>query len=118
MMNYYKNIHDLIGRTPLMELSHFPLPEGVRLFAKLEAWNPGGSVKDRLGQELLKDALKHIPEGGTIIEPTAGNTGIGLALAAIGRNVKVIFCIPEKFSMEKQTLMKALGAEDREYPDR
>ncbi|GGJ66844.1 O-acetylserine dependent cystathionine beta-synthase [Anoxybacillus voinovskiensis] len=111
-MRVAKNVHELIGNTPVVEITHFPLPEGVRLFAKLEYFNPGGSIKDRLGQELLRDALEtgKLTEGGTIIEPTAGNTGIGLALAAIGKNIRVIFCVPEKFSIEKQQLMKALGA--------
>jgi O-acetylserine dependent cystathionine beta-synthase len=112
-MKVYKNVHELIGNTPLVELTKFSLPEGVRLFAKLEFFNPGGSIKDRLGVELLQEALESgkVKEGGTIIEPTAGNTGIGLALAAIGKNIRVIFCVPEKFSIEKQELMKALGAE-------
>lgn len=111
-MPIYKNVHQLIGNTPMIEISQFPLPIGVRLFAKLEFMNPGGSVKDRLGIELLKDAFKsgELKKGGTIIEPTAGNTGIGLALAAINSGVKVILCVPEKFSSEKQELMKALGA--------
>lgn len=112
-MKVYNNIHELIGNTPIVELTQFPMPEGVRLFAKLEFMNPGGSVKDRLGLELLRDALESgkLKEGGTVIEPTAGNTGIGLALAAINKNIKVMFCVPEKFSIEKQELMKALGAE-------
>lgn len=112
-MKVYKGIHELIGHTPVVELTHFQLPEGVRLFAKLEFMNPGGSVKDRLGQELLRDALDSgkLKPGGTIIEPTAGNTGIGLALAAINTGIKVIVCVPEKFSIEKQELMKALGAQ-------
>ncbi|TCP32299.1 cystathionine beta-synthase (acetylserine-dependent) [Scopulibacillus darangshiensis] len=111
-MNVYKNVHELVGQTPVVEITAFPLPEGVRLFAKLEFFNPGGSIKDRLGQELLKCALSSgkITEGGTLIEPTAGNTGIGLALAAVGRNIDVIFCVPEKFSVEKQEIMRALGA--------
>jgi cystathionine beta-synthase (O-acetyl-L-serine) len=112
-MKVYQSVHELIGHTPVIELHHFPKPEGVRIFAKLEYFNPGGSIKDRLGQQLLKDALKSgkLKPGGTIIEPTAGNTGIGLALAAVNSGIKVIFCVPEKFSMEKQELMKALGAE-------
>lgn len=112
-MKVYKNIHELIGNTPILELTQFNLPPGVRLFAKLEYLNPGGSVKDRLGQELLKDALESgkLKEGGTVIEPTAGNTGIGLALAALNKGINVIVCMPEKFSIEKQHLMKALGAE-------
>ncbi|MBH0168722.1 PLP-dependent cysteine synthase family protein [Fictibacillus sp. 18YEL24] len=111
-MKYFKNVHEMIGNTPLMEITQFSLPEGVRLFAKLEFMNPGGSVKDRLGMELLDAALVKgdLVEGGTIIEPTAGNTGIGLALAAINKGIDVIFVIPEKFSIEKQELMKALGA--------
>lgn len=111
-MNYVKSVQELIGKTPLIELTNMGLPEGVRLFAKLEYFNPGGSIKDRLGQKLIDHALDtgKLKEGGTIIEPTAGNTGIGLALAAIGRGFDVIFVTPEKFSVEKQTLMRALGA--------
>ncbi|TYS59177.1 cysteine synthase family protein [Sutcliffiella horikoshii] len=111
-MNIFKNVHGLIGNTPVVELSNFEVPEGVRLFAKLEFYNPGGSIKDRLGKELLEDAVRSgkLKEGGTIIEPTAGNTGIGLALAAVGTSYKVMVCMPEKFSVEKQDLMKALGA--------
>jgi cystathionine beta-synthase (O-acetyl-L-serine) len=111
-MKVYKNVHELIGHTPIVEISQFPLPEGVRIFAKLEFMNPGGSVKDRLGIELLTEAFSSgkLQAGGTVIEPTAGNTGIGLALAAINKGIQVILCVPEKFSMEKQDLMKALGA--------
>ncbi|MET3700015.1 O-acetylserine dependent cystathionine beta-synthase [Bacillus oleivorans] len=111
-MNVYKNVHELIGHTPIVELTQFPLPEGVRLFAKLEYFNPGGSIKDRLGIGLLRDAEENgqLQPGGTVIEPTAGNTGIGLALAAIQKGYRVIVCVPEKFSIEKQELMKALGA--------
>jgi O-acetylserine dependent cystathionine beta-synthase len=111
-MKVYKNVHELIGHTPVVEISRFPLPDGVHIFAKLEFMNPGGSVKDRLGLELLREAFASgkLRPGSTVIEPTAGNTGIGLALAAINKDVQVIFCIPEKFSMEKQELMKALGA--------
>lgn len=111
-MKVYKNVHELIGNTPIVELTRFQVSEGVRLFAKLEFLNPGGSVKDRLGLELLKDAFESgkLKDGGTLIEPTAGNTGIGLALAAINKGINVIFCVPEKFSLEKQELMKALGA--------
>ncbi|EKN63065.1 cysteine synthase family protein [Schinkia azotoformans] len=111
-MKYYKHVHELIGNTPLVEITQFELPEGVRLFAKLEYLNPGGSVKDRLGKKLLQTALEkgYIAAGGTIIEPTAGNTGIGLALAAVGTGINVMFVVPEKFSVEKQELMRALGA--------
>ncbi|MBD1221684.1 PLP-dependent cysteine synthase family protein [Virgibacillus halodenitrificans] len=112
-MAIYKSVHELIGDTPLIEITHFSLPRGVRLLAKLEYFNPGGSVKDRLGVELIEDALQSgaLQNGGTIIEPTAGNTGIGMALAALNRNLSIIFCVPEHFSNEKQSLMKALGAE-------
>lgn len=106
-------VQDLIGNTPMVEITSFPLPEGVRIFAKLEFMNPGGSVKDRLGLGLIQDGEKRglLAPGGTIIEPTAGNTGIGLALAAAGRGYRLIFTVPEHFSEEKQALMKALGAE-------
>ncbi|WP_419959546.1 PLP-dependent cysteine synthase family protein [Psychrobacillus sp. BM2] len=112
-MNIFSSVQDLIGNTPVMEITHIPIPNNCRIFAKLEYFNPGGSVKDRLGLSLIEDAEKSgklIP-GGTIIEPTAGNTGIGVALAAIGKGYKVVFVVPQKFSMEKQTLMRALGAE-------
>ncbi|MGP4038393.1 PLP-dependent cysteine synthase family protein [Gracilibacillus sp. D59] len=112
-MALYKNIQQLIGGTPLMELSNFELPDGVRLFAKLEFFNPGGSIKDRLGVNLIETALESgaLKPGGTIIEPTAGNTGIGIALAAVNKGFRVIFVVPEHFSQEKQLLIKALGAE-------
>lgn len=112
-MKVASNVKELIGNTPIVELTQFPLPEGVRLFAKLEYFNPGGSVKDRLGVELIRaaEASGQLKPGGTIIEPTAGNTGIGIALAAVGTGYRVIFCVPEKFSLEKQELMRALGAE-------
>jgi O-acetylserine dependent cystathionine beta-synthase len=105
-MKVVKSVHELI------EITSFPLPEGTRLFAKLEFLNPGGSVKDRLGMELIEDGFNQglLSEGGTVIEPTAGNTGIGLAIAALRRNIHVMFVVPEKFSQEKQALMKALGA--------
>ncbi|MGX1263634.1 O-acetylserine dependent cystathionine beta-synthase [Rossellomorea marisflavi] len=111
-MEVYSSVQELIGNTPIVELTNFPLKKGVRLFAKLEFMNPGGSVKDRLGKELLEDAIRtgKIQKGGTLIEPTAGNTGIGLALAAVSSGYEVMFCVPEKFSVEKQTLMRALGA--------
>lgn len=112
-MNVYRSVKELIGNTPIVEITQIELPAGVRLFAKLEYFNPGGSVKDRLGMELIRAAEEsgQLKPGGTIIEPTAGNTGIGLALAAVGTGYRVIFCVPEKFSEEKQELMRALGAE-------
>ena len=112
-MNYVTEIQQLIGNTPLLELTHSEIPNGCRIFAKLEYFNPGGSVKDRLGVSLIEDAEKRgvLKPGGTMIEPTAGNTGIGLAIAAIGKGYQVKFVVPEKFSQEKQGLMRALGAE-------
>ncbi|MGB3103343.1 MAG: cysteine synthase family protein [Psychrobacillus psychrotolerans] len=112
-MNIFSAVQDLIGNTPVVEIKHIPIPNNCRIFAKLEYFNPGGSVKDRLGLSLIEDAERSgkLLPGGTIIEPTAGNTGIGVALAAIGKGYKVIFVVPEKFSVEKQTLMRALGAE-------
>lgn len=112
-MEYATEIQQLIGRTPVLELTHSTIPNGCRIFAKLEFFNPGGSVKDRLGLALIADAEKHgeLKAGGTIVEPTAGNTGIGLAIAAIGKGYRLKLVVPQKFSMEKQTLMRALGAE-------
>ena len=96
-----------------MKLSHLRLPEGVNLFAKLELYNPGGSVKDRVGRAMIEDAEKKglLKPGGTIVEGTAGNTGLGIAFAALNRGYRVIFVVPTKFSAEKQTLMRALGAD-------
>lgn len=112
-MEYATEIQQLIGRTPVLELTHSTIPNGCRIFAKLEFFNPGGSVKDRLGVALIADAEKRgeLKPGGTIVEPTAGNTGIGLAIAAIGKGYRLKLVVPQKFSMEKQTLMRALGAE-------
>ena len=112
-MHYYKSMQELIGHTPLVELTHFDLPEGVRLFAKLELWNPGGSAKDRVGRQMIAAAEQsgQLQPGGTIIEATAGNTGLGIAYAALNKGYRIIFVVPEKFSAEKQTLMKSLGAE-------
>ena len=113
MSKVVNDIRELIGQTPILKINNFSLPEGVNIYAKLEYFNPGGSVKDRIGNFMLEAAEKQglIKKGGTVIEPTAGNTGIGIALAALNRGYRVIFVIPEKFSVEKQELMKALGAE-------
>ncbi len=112
-MNYADSIQDLIGETPMLRLNHLDVPEGVGLFAKLELFNPAGSVKDRVGQYMVAEAEKsgRLLPGGTIIEATAGNTGIGIAVAALNKGYQVIFVVPGKFSMEKQAVMKALGAE-------
>ena len=112
-MSIYKSMQELIGHTPLVQLTHLDLPEGVNLFAKLELYNPGGSVKDRTGKYMIEDAERKglLKPGGTIVEGTAGNTGIGIAFAALNRGYHVIFVVPTKFSAEKQVLMRALGAE-------
>lgn len=107
-----KNIYQAIGNTPLLKLN-IKTPNQVNIYAKLEMFNPGGSVKDRLGMNLIEKGLKkgQITTGTTIIEPTAGNTGIGVALAAQQYHLPVKLVVPEKFSQEKQILMQALGAE-------
>src|SRR5699024_4013613 len=109
---------ELIGNTPLMDVTPADVSEGVRLLAKLETENIGGSVKDRIGMHIVKRALEEgcLTKGGTIIEPTAGNTGIGLAIAAQHYGVSLIVTVPEKFSVEKQQLMQALGAEVVQTP--
>ena len=111
-MHYYSSMQELVGHTPLVELTHITLPAGIRLFAKLELYNPAGSVKDRVGQYMVADAEKtgRLAPNGTIIEATAGNTGLGIAFAALNKGYQVIFVVPEKFSEEKQILMRALGA--------
>ena len=112
-MAVYESMQALIGNTPLVRLTQLGLPADVRLYAKLETYNPAGSVKDRVGKYMIDAAERDglLKPGGTIIEATAGNTGLGSAFAALGRGYRVIFVVPRKFSQEKQTLMRALGAE-------
>lgn len=109
----YHGMQELIGNTPLVQLSHVGIKPGVRLFAKMELMNPSGSVKDRTGLYMVEDACRRgvLKEGGTIIEATAGNTGLGIAMAALNAQYRLIFVVPDKFSMEKQTLLRAMGAE-------
>ncbi|MBU3154570.1 cysteine synthase family protein [Clostridium estertheticum] len=111
-MKYINSVLENIGNTPLIKLNNLGLKEGVNIFAKLEGENPGGSVKDRVGVYMIKDAEDRgiLKVGYTIVEATAGNTGIGVALAAINKGYNIIFVVPEKFSVEKLTLMRALGA--------
>lgn len=106
-----ESVEQLIGHTPLINLQ-IDVPKHSHIYAKLEMFNPGGSIKDRLGQYLIQDGIdkEKINATTTIIEPTAGNTGIGVALAAQQHHLPSILVVPEKFSYEKQTLMKALGA--------
>ena len=112
-MNYYDSMQSLIGNTPLVRLGNIVQEEGVNVFAKLELYNPSGSVKDRTGLYMINDAEKRgvLKKGGTIVEATAGNTGLGIAFAALNRGYHIIFVVPTKFSAEKQTLLRALGAE-------
>jgi cysteine synthase A len=112
-MNYINDIRELVGNTPLLKINNLKVKEGVSIFAKLEQLNPGGSVKDRIGVYMIKRAEEQgiLNPGDTIVEATAGNTGLGVALGALNKGYKVIFVVPEKFSIEKQLLMKALGAE-------
>lgn len=112
-MKYYDDVRELIGHTPLVKLNRMGFAEGRNVFAKLELMNPGGSVKDRMGVALVRDAEERgvLKPGSTILEATAGNAGIGIALAALGKGYRVIFAVPEKFSEEKQTIMRAFGAE-------
>lgn len=104
-----RNILDLVGNTPMVQLS--AVHENI--FVKLEFLNPGGSVKDRVGIGMIAKAERDglLKKGGTIIEPTAGNTGIGLALAGVRMGYRVILCVPEHFSTEKREVMKAFGGE-------
>lgn len=110
-MKYYNDVRDLIGKTPLLKLNNLGVKKGVNIFAKLECFNPGGSSKDRIGVYMIENAEREgkLKKGSTIIEATAGNTGIGIALAAINKGYEVIFVVPEKFSIEKQKVMQALG---------
>lgn len=110
---------DLIGSTPMVRLRRFAGADAAEILAKCEFLNPGGSVKDRLGLGMIAEAERQgfLRTGGTIVEPTAGNTGIGLALVGIARGYKVILCVPEKFSIEKQKVMAALGGTVVRTPD-
>ncbi len=108
-----ENIIDLVGKTPLLHLSRFARPPLADIYAKLEYMNPGGSVKDRAALGMILDAEERglLGPGSTIIEPTAGNTGIGLALVGVQRGYRVILCVPEGYSIEKMKIMEALGGE-------
>ena len=114
-MKKYKRINDLVGKTPIVELSNLTEEFGINatLLAKLEYFNPAGSVKDRIANAMIKDAEEKglIKKGTVIIEPTSGNTGIGLASAGAARGYRVILTMPETMSVERRNLLKAYGAE-------
>ncbi len=114
-MKIYKGIEELIGSTPLAQLSKFSQGKGVKaqLLAKLEYFNPAGSVKDRAALYMIEDAERKglLKEGATIIEPTSGNTGIGLAAVASSKGYKVILTMPDTMSVERRNLLKAYGAQ-------
>lgn len=114
-MKTYKKITDLIGNTPLLELSNIEEDENLQatVLAKLEYFNPAGSVKDRIAKAMIDDAEAKglLKKGSVIIEPTSGNTGIGLASVAASRGYRIIIAMPETMSIERRNLMKAYGAE-------
>ena len=112
-MDVFMNVREMIGHTPILKLGNLDSDYKADIYTKLELMNPAGSVKDRVGVYMLEDARKNglLHEGGTIVLATAGNTGIGLALAALNQGYDVIFTVPEKFSIEKQQIMAALGAQ-------
>ncbi|MFF2015468.1 cysteine synthase A [Paenibacillus sp. NPDC058177] len=115
MGNIYQSLTELIGNTPLLEISRYSASQNLeaRILAKLEYFNPAGSVKDRTGYAMIKDAEEkgYINKDSVIIEPTSGNTGIGLAFAASSLGYRLIIVLPETFSVERRKLMLALGAE-------
>ncbi len=114
-MAVYKSVADLVGNTPILELSNFVKANGIQavILAKLEYFNPAGSVKDRIAREILQDALARgiLTKDSVIIEPTSGNTGIGLASLAASLGIRIIITMPETMSVERRNLMRAYGAE-------
>ena len=113
MMTMHKDITELIGRTPLVRLNRLSPTGGATIYGKVEFFNPGGSVKDRICLNMINEAerLGALKPGGTIVEPTSGNTGIGLALVAAVRGYKLILVMPESMSMERASLLSSYGAQ-------
>lgn len=113
MSKIFSSADQLIGHTPLLELTHIEEGLGARILAKLEYFNPAGSVKDRVAKAMLDDAEQSgkLKKGSVIIEPTSGNTGIGLASVAAARGYRIIIVMPETMSVERRQIMKAYGAE-------
>ncbi|MDX1610983.1 MAG: cysteine synthase family protein, partial [Candidatus Thermoplasmatota archaeon] len=111
-MRTFQNVLEVVGCTPLVRLNRV-VPDGYEVYAKVESMNPGGSVKDRIGMTMIEGAEKAglLEPGGTIIEGTSGNTGIGLALVAAIKGYDVIFTMPDKMAVEKERLLRAYGAE-------
>src|SRR5438094_1613996 len=111
-MEAHKTILDVIGNTPLVRLNKVSQGLKPTIFAKLESLNPGGSVKDRIGIAMVEEAERRglLKSGGTIIEPTSGNTGVGLAMVASVKGYKMIFVMPDKMSEEKRSILRAYGA--------
>src|SRR5687767_4900489 len=109
----YDNICQVIGRTPIVRLNRIPKHGWSELLVKLESLNPGGSVKDRIGLSMIEKAEQEgrLKPGGTIVEPTSGNTGIGLAMVAAAKGYRVILTMPEDMSQERMNLLKAYGAQ-------
>ena len=112
-MKYYNNILETIGNTPLIKLNKITKDLPCEVFAKVESFNPGNSVKDRMAVKMIEDAEKSglIKPGGTIVEGTSGNTGMGLALASIVKGYKLICVSNDKQSKEKRDVLKAMGAQ-------
>lgn len=112
-MALHKEITELIGRTPLVRLNRLSKPGGATIYGKVEYFNPGGSVKDRICLNMINEAERQgkLKPGGTIVEPTSGNTGIGLALIAAVRGYKLILVMPESMSMERASLLSSYGAQ-------
>lgn len=112
-MKYFKSAAEMIGHTPLLELNHYKKGLAARIFAKVEGMNPAGSIKDRAALSMITDAEAdgRLKEGSVIIEPTSGNTGIGLAAIAAVRGYRIIIVMPDTMSVERRNLMRAYGAE-------